>query len=40
MKRIKTLETKDLCASAKTGGCGECQVLLISSVKRLSNSCL
>ena len=28
MKRIKTLETRNLCASAKNGGCGECQDLL------------
>ena len=25
MKRIKTLETRSLCESAKKGGCGECQ---------------
>ena len=25
MKRIQTLETRNLCDSAKTGGCGECQ---------------
>ena len=25
MKRIKTLETRDLCASVKNGGCSECQ---------------
>ena len=23
--KIKTLETKNLCQSAKVGGCGECQ---------------
>lgn len=33
MKRIKTLETKDLCASAKTGGCGECQTSCQSACK-------
>lgn len=26
MKRIKTLETRSLCESAKKGGCGECQI--------------
>ena len=25
MTRIKTLNTRDLCESAKNGGCGECQ---------------
>ena len=25
MERIKTLETRNLCESAKNGGCGECQ---------------
>ena len=25
MERIKTLDTRDLCESAKNGGCGECQ---------------
>ena len=25
MDRIKTLETRSLCESAKNGGCGECQ---------------
>ena len=25
MKRIKTLNTRNLCQSAKNGGCGECQ---------------
>ena len=25
MTRIKTLKTRDLCASAKNGGCGECK---------------
>ena len=25
MKRIKTLETRNLCESAVKGGCGECQ---------------
>ena len=24
MERIKTLETRDMCESAKNGGCGEC----------------
>ena len=25
MKHINTIETRDLCESAKKGGCGECQ---------------
>ena len=25
MERIKTIETRNLCESAKNGGCGECQ---------------
>ena len=25
MKHIQTLNTRDLCESAKNGGCGECQ---------------
>ena len=25
MKRIQTLETRDLAKSLRTGGCGECQ---------------
>ncbi|HCP52091.1 MAG TPA: six-cysteine peptide SCIFF, partial [Ruminococcaceae bacterium] len=25
MKHIQTLETRNLCESAKNGGCGECQ---------------
>ena len=25
MKHIKTLNTRNLCESAKKGGCGECQ---------------
>ena len=33
MKRIKTLETKNLCASAKKGGCGECQTSCQSACK-------
>ncbi len=33
MKRIVTLETKDLCASAKNGGCGECQTSCQSACK-------
>ena len=26
MKHIKTLNTRNLCESAKKGGCGECQI--------------
>ena len=28
MKRIKTIETRDLKKSVKTGGCGECHVIV------------
>ncbi|MBQ8742116.1 MAG: six-cysteine ranthipeptide SCIFF [Clostridia bacterium] len=31
--RIKTLETKNLCESAKNGGCGECQTSCQSACK-------
>ena len=33
MKRIKTLETRNLCESAKNGGCGECQTSCQSACK-------
>ncbi|MBQ9416502.1 MAG: six-cysteine ranthipeptide SCIFF [Clostridia bacterium] len=33
MKRIKTIETRDLAASQKTGGCGECQTSCQSACK-------
>ena len=33
MERIKTLETRDLCESAKNGGRGESQTSLQSSCK-------
>ena len=33
MKRIKTLETRSLCESAKNGGCGECQTSCQSACK-------
>ena len=33
MKRIQTLETKNLCESAKKGGCGECQTSCQSACK-------
>ena len=33
MKRIKTLETRNLCESAKKGGCGECQTSCQSACK-------
>ena len=33
MKRIKTLDTKNLCESAKNGGCGECQTSCQSACK-------
>ena len=33
MKHIQTIETRDLCQSAKNGGCGECILvyLVVSS---------
>ena len=33
MERIKTLETRSLCQSAKNGGCGECQTSCQSACK-------
>jgi predicted ribosomally synthesized six-cysteine peptide SCIFF len=33
MKRIVTLDTRDLPESAKTGGCGECQTSCQSACK-------
>ena len=33
MERIKTIETRDLCASAQNGGCGECQKSCQSACK-------
>ena len=33
MKRIMTLDTKNLCESAKNGGCGECQTSCQSACK-------
>ena len=33
MKRIETLETRNLCESAKNGGCGECQTSCQSACK-------
>jgi len=33
VERIKTLETRDLCESAKNGGCGECQTSCQSACK-------
>ncbi len=33
MERIKTLETKNLCETAKNGGCGECQTSCQSACK-------
>jgi len=33
MKRIKTIKTRNLCASAKNGGCGECQTSCQSACK-------
>ena len=36
MKRIKTLETRDLEKSAQNGGCGECQTSCQSACKTSS----
>ena len=33
MTRIQTLNTRDLCESAKNGGCGECQTSCQSASK-------
>lgn len=33
MDRIKTIETRDLCKSVTTGGCGECQTSCQSACK-------
>ena len=33
MARIKTIKTRDLCKSAKNGGCGECQTSCQSACK-------
>ena len=33
MTHIKTLETRNLCDSAKNGGCGECQTSCQSACK-------
>ena len=33
MDMIKTLNTRDLCESAKNGGCGECQTSCQSACK-------
>ncbi len=33
MKHIQTLKTRDLCESAKNGGCGECQTSCQSACK-------
>lgn len=33
MKRIKTIETRDLKNSVKAGGCGECQTSCQSACK-------
>ncbi len=33
MEHIKTLKTRNLCESAKNGGCGECQTSFQSACK-------
>ena len=39
MKRIKTLNTRNLCQSAKNGGCGECQTSCQTSCGVANQSC-
>ena len=39
MDRIKTLETRSLCESAKNGGCGECQTSCQSSCGVANQKC-
>ena len=39
MKRIKTLNTRNLCQSAKNGGCGECQTSCKTSCGVANQSC-
>ena len=36
MKHIQTIETRNLCPSAKNGGCGECQTSCQSACKTSS----
>ncbi|MDR0813609.1 MAG: six-cysteine ranthipeptide SCIFF [Oscillospiraceae bacterium] len=36
MKHIKTVKTRDLCASKTAGGCGECQTSCQSACKTSS----
>ena len=33
MKKIRTIETRNLCESVKNGGCGECQTSCQSACK-------
>ena len=39
MKRIKTLNTRNLCQSAKNGGCGACQSACKTSCGVANQSC-
>ena len=39
MKRIQTLETRDLAKSLKTGGCGECQTSCQTSCGLANQQC-
>ena len=39
MERIKTLETRSLCDSAKNGGCGECQTSCQSACGVANQKC-
>ena len=39
MKHINTIETRDLCESAKKGGCGECQTSCKTSCGIANQAC-
>ena len=39
MKHINTIETRDLCESAKKGGCGECQTACKTSCGIANQAC-
>ena len=39
MKRIQTLDTRDLAQSAKNGGCGECQTSCQSACRHFLRCC-
>ena len=39
MKHINTIKTRDLCESAKNGGCGECQSACKTSCGIANQAC-